>query len=77
MHGFENQKLILRFFFQNDKLNCDMKSRQFSTLSDLPEGQIGKLKTYKSGKIELCFGDHKLLVSTGTQVGFLQVSFYH
>ncbi|XP_047478750.1 DNA-directed RNA polymerase III subunit RPC4-like [Penaeus chinensis] len=45
---------------------------QYCTLNTLPEGQIGKLKIYKSGKTELWLGEHKLIVNKGTQVGFLQ-----
>ncbi|XP_042871302.1 DNA-directed RNA polymerase III subunit RPC4-like isoform X2 [Penaeus japonicus] len=45
---------------------------QYCTLNTLPEGQIGSLKIYKSGKTELWLGDHKLIVNKGTQVGFLQ-----
>ncbi|XP_042208052.1 DNA-directed RNA polymerase III subunit RPC4-like isoform X2 [Homarus americanus] len=48
-------------------------SRQYCTLNTLPEGQIGTLKIYKSGRTELWLGDHKLTVNKGTQVGFLQV----
>nr|XP_053655542.1 DNA-directed RNA polymerase III subunit RPC4-like isoform X2 [Cherax quadricarinatus] len=47
-------------------------SRQYCTLSTLPEGQIGTLKVYKSGRAEMWFGQHKLAVNKGTQVGFLQ-----
>ncbi|KAK4309565.1 hypothetical protein Pmani_018827 [Petrolisthes manimaculis] len=47
-------------------------TKQFCTLNTLPEGRIGTLKIYKSGKVELWFGDHKLTVDKGTQVGFLQ-----
>lgn len=45
---------------------------QYCTLNTLPEGHIGNLKVYKSGKVELWLGNHKLAVSKGTQVGFLQ-----
>ncbi|XP_045594761.1 DNA-directed RNA polymerase III subunit RPC4 [Procambarus clarkii] len=51
----------------------DQKSNhQYCTLKTLPEGQIGTLKVYKSGKVELWLGEHKLTVNKGTQVGFLQ-----
>ncbi|XP_063845811.1 DNA-directed RNA polymerase III subunit RPC4-like [Scylla paramamosain] len=47
-------------------------SQQYCTLNTLPEGKIGTVKVYKSGKVELWLGNHKLSVSKGTQVGFLQ-----
>lgn len=48
-------------------------AKQVCTLNTLPEGRVGTVKIYKSGKVELWFGDHKLSVDKGTQVGFLQV----
>ncbi|KAK7023404.1 DNA-directed RNA polymerase III subunit RPC4 [Halocaridina rubra] len=44
----------------------------YCSLNTLPEGQIGTLKIYKSGKTEIWFGEHRLSVNKGTQVGFLQ-----
>ena len=39
----------------------------------MPEGKIGKLKVYKSGKIELCLGNSiKLDVSLASDASFLQ-----
>ncbi|KAG0712186.1 DNA-directed RNA polymerase III subunit RPC4 [Chionoecetes opilio] len=45
---------------------------QYCTVNTLPEGKIGTIKVYKSGKVELWLGNHKLAVNKGTQVGFLQ-----
>ncbi|XP_076046935.1 RNA polymerase III subunit C53 [Oratosquilla oratoria] len=45
---------------------------QFCTLNTLPEGQIGTLRVYESGHTELWLGGHKLEITKGTQVGFLQ-----
>lgn len=46
--------------------------RQHCTLSDLPEGQIGKLQIRRSGRCQLAVGDQLLEVEMGTRVGFLQ-----
>jgi hypothetical protein len=43
-------------------------------LAEMPDGKIGKLKVYKSGKIELCLGNSiKLDVSLASDASFLQV----
>ncbi|XP_063845695.1 DNA-directed RNA polymerase III subunit RPC4-like [Scylla paramamosain] len=47
-------------------------SQQHCTQNTLPKGKIGTVKVYKSGKVELWLGNHKLSVSKGTQVAFLQ-----
>ncbi len=45
-------------------------------LSDLEEGQIGKIRVYKSGKTELCLNnsDLKFDLSLATDAAFLQVT---
>lgn len=48
----------------------------FCTLQDLPEGQIGKLVRYKSGKLKLVLGnEHVYDVAHGIDSTYLQVSF--
>lgn len=43
----------------------------------MPEGKLGKLKIYKSGRIELCMGNNiKLDVSLAAETKFLQVINY-
>jgi hypothetical protein len=61
-----------------DELNDDFflfQTVDCLKLTELPEGKIGKLKVYKSGKIELCLGNNiKLDVSLASDASFLQVS---
>lgn len=59
-----------------DELNDDFflfQTVDCLKLTELPEGKIGKLKIYKSGKIELCLGNNiKLDVSLASDASFLQ-----
>lgn len=49
-------------------------TNNFCTLQDLPEGQIGKLVRYKSGKLKLVLGNgHFYDVTHGIDSTFLQV----
>ncbi|XP_068250217.1 DNA-directed RNA polymerase III subunit RPC4 [Palaemon carinicauda] len=57
----------------DDEDEVDKKFKtDYCTLNTLQEGAIATCKIYKSGKTEIWFGEHKLTVSKGTQVGFLQ-----
>lgn len=48
----------------------------FCTLNDIPEGQIGKLVRYKSGKMKLVLGnEHFYDVTHGIDSTYLQVFF--
>eukprot|EP00043_Microstomoeca_roanoka_P002725 m.39970 g.39970 ORF g.39970 m.39970 type:complete len:111 (+) comp11676_c0_seq1:924-1256(+) len=38
----------------------------------LPDGQMGKLRVYKSGRMEMVFGDVRFEVSEGTRSTFAQ-----
>ncbi|XP_071440001.1 DNA-directed RNA polymerase III subunit RPC4 isoform X2 [Hetaerina americana] len=57
------------------KTSMDDVSEQLEdcTLSALPEGRLGTLRIYESGRSEVCLnGGYSLVVNPGTQVGFLQ-----
>ncbi|XP_066984389.1 DNA-directed RNA polymerase III subunit RPC4 isoform X3 [Macrobrachium rosenbergii] len=57
----------------DDEDEVDKKAKtDYCTLNTLQEGMIATCKIYKSGKTELWFGEHRLTVNKGTQVGFLQ-----
>ena len=44
-------------------------------LNELTEGHIGKIKVYKSGKVELCLNEDKCLnVNLSVAGSFLQVN---
>ncbi|XP_071521656.1 uncharacterized protein Polr3D isoform X2 [Panulirus ornatus] len=68
----QQQKQTLSNSISLDDEEEKKPNNQYCTLKTLPEGQIGTLKIFKSGKAELWFGEHKLTVNKGTQVGFLQ-----
>lgn len=51
-------------------------SRNFCTFRDLPEGQVGELIRYRSGRMVLVLGDNQRFdVTHGADSTFLQVMF--
>lgn len=53
----------------------DEPNTNFCTMHDLPEGRIGQLVRYKSGKMRLILGDgHTYDVTHGIESAFLQVT---
>lgn len=53
------------------------QKNNFCTLQDLPEGQIGKLVRYKSGKMKLVLGNgHFYDVTQGIDSTYLQVNIF-
>ncbi|XP_018012915.1 DNA-directed RNA polymerase III subunit rpc4 [Hyalella azteca] len=48
------------------------KKAEYCRLRDLPSGQIGCVKIYKSGRAELCLGNYALPINVGCQQDFLQ-----
>lgn len=53
-----------------------LQAENTCSLTDLAEGQVGKLLVRKSGRVQLVLGKVKLDIAMGTPCSFLQVSPY-
>ncbi|XP_061328597.1 DNA-directed RNA polymerase III subunit RPC4 isoform X2 [Pezoporus flaviventris] len=68
LHGEDAPGLLGK----QDKSQELRQAENTCTLSDLPEGQVGKLLVRKSGKVQLVLGKVTLDVTMGTPCSFLQ-----
>ncbi|NWS43082.1 RPC4 polymerase, partial [Probosciger aterrimus] len=68
LHSEEGQVLVVK----QEKSQELKQAENTCTLSDLPEGQVGKLLVRKSGKVQLVLGKVTLDVTMGTPCSFLQ-----
>lgn len=68
LHNEEGQVVVVK----QEKSQELRQAENTCTLSDLPEGQVGKLLVRKSGKVQLVLGKVTLDVTMGTPCSFLQ-----
>ncbi|KAM4644797.1 DNA-directed RNA polymerase III subunit RPC4 isoform 2-T2 [Amazona ochrocephala] len=68
LHSEDGQVLLVK----QEKSQELKQAENTCTLSDLPEGQVGKLLVRKSGKVQLVLGKVTLDVTMGTPCSFLQ-----
>lgn len=71
----ESDTQLVKLFRENDKEKLVLLQMPDNlNLNELSEGRIGKIKVYKSGRIELCLNEEKYLnVCLSVAGPFLQV----